>query len=162
MFLEIKLDLKITARKGDRPRRQSARADVQRNVPPMVKPRVHRQADLADDLAIKVQRIFGRPPRRQRDIWERFVVHSWERRRPRLQRRGFCGVKRWGPGLMDHHQWFAFQARAREGACVPGESHAAAFATYCLMSSSFSGSRRYWSSGASSTKLGQPISGFQL
>src|SRR5205085_9479357 len=59
---QVELDLKIAACVRDRSRSEAARADIERDVPPMIDTRVSAKPYLADDLQIKVQRIFCRPP----------------------------------------------------------------------------------------------------
>jgi hypothetical protein len=44
------------------PRRQPTDIDVERDVPPVVAGRGGRQPDLADDLAVEMQRVLGRAP----------------------------------------------------------------------------------------------------
>src|SRR5713226_10699428 len=61
MIDEVEIDLEGPRPIGDRRGGQSARGDVQRDVPGMIQPGRARQADLADDLGPQMQRYAGLP-----------------------------------------------------------------------------------------------------
>jgi len=71
MIAEVELDLEISAAVRDRPRRQSARADVQRHMPPVIQTRMHRETYLANYLAVEMKRVLCRPPRVEGHFGER-------------------------------------------------------------------------------------------
>lgn len=64
---EIEVELQATAAIGHERGGEPARAHVERHVPPVVARGREREPDLADDLREAVQRLAGRPPRRERD-----------------------------------------------------------------------------------------------
>src|SRR6476469_4848438 len=72
MFFEVEFDLKVSALIGNSSRRQSSRADVKRHMPPMVYAWMHCETDLAYNLQIKMQRVFGRPPLVKRHCGKQF------------------------------------------------------------------------------------------
>ena len=64
MVDEIELDLEIAPGEGDHGRVQSARSDMQRQMPGMVQPRPPLETDLTHDLRPQMQRVTAVPPRR--------------------------------------------------------------------------------------------------
>jgi hypothetical protein len=59
---EVEVDLKCRVVVMQPPGREAAHVDVEWGVPPLVARRRGREADLAHDLAVEVQRVLGRTP----------------------------------------------------------------------------------------------------
>jgi hypothetical protein len=59
---EVDRDLERRVAMMQPPRREPADVDVQRHVPPVVARRRGGQPDLAEDLAVEMQRVLGRAP----------------------------------------------------------------------------------------------------
>src|SRR6185437_10857592 len=62
MVDQVEVDLKRARAVGDRRGRETARGDIQRDVPGMIEPWCPCEADLADDLGPQMQRVIGAAP----------------------------------------------------------------------------------------------------
>ena len=76
---EVDRDLERRAVVMQPPRRETSHVDVQRDVPPVVARRRGRQPDLADDLAVEMQRVLRCAPVGQMQLRQRHASGDHER-----------------------------------------------------------------------------------
>ncbi len=74
---EVEVDLECRVLVVEPPRRQAAHVDVERCVPPVVPRCCGRESDLADDLAVQMERVLSRAPVGQMQFRQRHRLDHW-------------------------------------------------------------------------------------